>query len=65
MKRVNRLRGFPWLVRGTSRGTVTNSLGVFTIDAEVGETLEFSIVGYATSSVRVGQGNSVSVQLSA
>src|SRR6187402_2356688 len=57
------LEGVSVLVRGTSRGTVTNAQGVFIIDAEEGETLEFSILGYISATVRVGQGNSVAIQL--
>ena len=57
------LQGVSVSVRGTSRGTVTNAEGVFTIDAEEGETLEFSMLGYISTSVRIGQGNSVAIQL--
>ena len=57
------LQGVSVSVRGTSRGTVTNAQGVFTIDAEEGETLEFSILGYISTTVRIGQGNSVAIQL--
>ncbi len=57
------LVGVSVLVKGTSRGTTTNSNGSFTINAEVGETLEFSMVGYKLYSVKIGQENTVAVQL--
>src|SRR3569833_1251784 len=41
-------------IRGTNRGTATNADGVFKIEANKGETLEFSIVGYQTVSLTVG-----------
>jgi len=58
------LQGVSVTVVGTTRGTTTNAAGVFSIDAEVGETLEFSIVGFTSSRSRIGQGNEISVQLS-
>ena len=57
------LVGVSVLVKGTSRGTVTNSIGSFTINAEVGETLDFSMVGYKLYSVKIGQENSIAIQL--
>ena len=57
------LAGVSVIVKGTSRGTVTNSSGEFSINVEAGETLEFSMVGYRINSVRIGQDNSVAVQL--
>ena len=38
------LQGASVTVRGTTRGTTTNAAGVFSIDAEEGQTLEFSMV---------------------
>jgi len=57
------LQGVSVLVKGTSRGTTSNSNGNFTIDAEVGETLEFSMVGYKIFSIKIGQENTITVQL--
>jgi len=57
------LAGVSVLVKGTSRGTTTNSSGSFTINAEVGETLDFSMVGYKLYSLKVGQENTVTIQL--
>ena len=57
------LAGVSVIVKGTSRGTTTNSNGEFSINLEVGETLEFSMVGYTLNSVKIGQDNNVAVQL--
>lgn len=57
------LVGVSVIVKGTSRGTVTNSLGEFSINVEPGETLEFSMVGYRLNAVTVGDNNNVSVLL--
>lgn len=48
------LPGVSVLVRGTNRGTIADENGSFTIDAKPGETLEFSIVGYITQTIKVG-----------
>ena len=57
------LQGVSVVVKGTTRGTTTNAAGNFTIDAEAGETLDFSMVGYKTFSIKVGQENTITVQL--
>ena len=57
------LVGVSVIVKGTSRGTVTNSLGEFSINVEPGETLEFSMVGYRLNAVTVGENNNIAVQL--
>lgn len=57
------LQGVSVTVLGTTRGTTTNSTGAFTIDAEEGETLEFSMVGFGTSTVKVGASNTLSISL--
>lgn len=59
------LPGVSVVVKGTAKGTSTNQDGVFTINAEVGETLLFSMVGYKTFSVVVGQENEIPVTLQA
>ena len=51
------------LVKGTGRGTTTNAEGVFTINAESGETLEFSMVGFNSAEMKIGTDNNISVQL--
>ena len=57
------LQGVSVMVKGTSRGTVTNAEGVFTIDAEEGETLEFSILGYTSKAMKIGQTNNIAIHL--
>jgi TonB-linked SusC/RagA family outer membrane protein len=59
------LQGVSVSVRGTKRGTITNTEGNFSIDAEAGETLDFSMIGYKPFSIKVGQDNTISVQLEA
>ena len=59
------LAGVSVIIRGTSRGTVTNSSGEFSINVEPGEVLEFSMVGYRLNTVRVGDDNNISIQLEA
>jgi TonB-linked SusC/RagA family outer membrane protein len=59
------LAGVSVLVRGTNRGTVTDEKGSFTITADAGETLEFSMVGYKVFAVKVGNESTVSVKLQA
>ncbi|TKK65117.1 TonB-dependent receptor [Ilyomonas limi] len=51
------------IVKGTGKGTTTNASGEFTIDAETGDILEFSIVGYKPVSVTVGNNASIAVQM--
>ena len=57
------LAGVSVLVKGTSRGTTTNANGVFSISADPGETLEFSIIGYKLNSIKVGESNTINMQL--
>ena len=57
------LAGVSVLIKGTAKGTTTNSAGVFTISADPGETLEFSIVGYKLVSVKVGKTANFTIQL--
>ena len=47
------LSGASVVIRGTGRGTSTNTLGEFTINANPGEVLEFSMVGYQPQTVKV------------
>lgn len=39
-------------VKGTSRGTVTNLDGQFTLDVKEGDMLEFSYIGYTTQTLK-------------
>jgi len=59
------LAGVSVVVKGTAKGTSTNLDGVFSINAEVGETLQFSMVGYKSFTVVVGQENEIPVTLQA
>lgn len=47
------LSGASVVVKGTNRGTSTNSSGEFTINASPGETLEFSMVGFQSQSMKL------------
>ena len=49
-------------VEGTSRGTITDMDGDFTIEASMGETLQFSYVGYNTVKEKV-TGSTMSIKL--
>lgn len=52
------------LVKGTSKGTVTDFDGNFTIsDIQVGSTLIFSYIGYITQEVVVANSNNLTIQL--
>ncbi|RFP64656.1 SusC/RagA family TonB-linked outer membrane protein [Hymenobacter lapidiphilus] len=50
------LEGATVSVKGTSRGSTTDASGRFTLEAEVGEILAFSYVGYITQEIRVAAG---------
>ena len=51
------------LVKGTTNGTVTDLDGNFQINAELGNILEISYIGYETFLVKVGAGNNYNVTL--
>lgn len=57
------LPGATVVVKGTNRGTSTDFDGKFSIKASAGETLDFSFVGYKTSSIKVGASNVVNATL--
>ncbi|MFT3934575.1 MAG: TonB-dependent receptor [Chitinophagaceae bacterium] len=57
------LAGVSVVVKGTSKGTTTNAAGVFSINAEVGETLEFSFIGFKISTLKVDNNTNITVQL--
>src|SRR5579875_3436032 len=50
-------------VMGTDRSTATGSLGDFSIVASPSQTLQFSHVGYADYSVRVGNSTTLTISL--
>ncbi len=57
------LPGATVLVKGTTRGTVTDFDGSYSLDAEPGETLVFSFTGFGTQEVLVGTQTTVSISL--
>jgi len=57
------LPGATVVVKGTSRGTSTDFDGKYSIKASVGETLDFSFVGYKAVSVKVAASNVVNATL--
>lgn len=59
------LSGVSIRVKGTSRGTTTNAQGEFTIEANKGETIVVSYIGYQSSETVVGNDTSLSVSLRA
>jgi len=58
------LPGATVLVKGTSRGTVTDVDGSFAIQAASGETLVFSFVGFETKEFLLGASTTVEIRLS-
>lgn len=57
------LAGVSVVVQGTSKGTSTNQEGRFTIEANQGDILEFTIVGYSRQTVVVGTNHSLNVEM--
>jgi TonB-linked SusC/RagA family outer membrane protein len=55
------LAGVSVIVKGTKRGTSTDAEGSFSINANVGDVLEFSFVGYKNKNVTLGNSNTLSV----
>ena len=59
----NPLAGVSVIVKGTRKGTSSGTDGSFSIDANVGDVLEFTIVGYQKKSVNVGKQTVINVTL--
>lgn len=59
----NSLQGVSVTVKGTDNGTTTDVNGLFTIDANRGDILEFSFVGYKPASITVGSDATVAVTM--
>lgn len=59
------LPGVNVLVKETSRGTITDLDGKYSISANVGETLVFSFVGYLSQEYSVGESTVVDITLNA
>ena len=51
-------------IKGTSRGTITDNQGAFSIQASAGTTLEISALNYATKEVVIGDQNYYNIVLS-
>lgn len=62
-ERGNPLAAVSVVVKGTKRGTSTAADGSFSIDANVGDVLEFSMVGYKKRSVTVGANTNISIEM--
>jgi TonB-linked SusC/RagA family outer membrane protein len=59
------LPGVNILIQGTTQGTQTNFDGDYSIDAEVGETLVFSYIGFKEQNIEVGASNTIDVNMAA
>lgn len=57
------LPGATVLVKGTTRGTTTNYNGEFSIQAEKGDQLIFSYIGYENSYATVGKNDKINIKL--
>jgi TonB-linked SusC/RagA family outer membrane protein len=57
------VQGASILVKGTSRGTSTNARGEFSIEANRGDVLVISSVGYISQEMAIGDNKSLSVSL--
>ncbi|MCU7693681.1 TonB-dependent receptor [Haoranjiania flava] len=57
------LPGVSVQVVGTSRGTITDNNGNFSIPAKSGNTLSFTMIGYATQTVTLTNSKSLAIQL--
>src|SRR6476620_1752129 len=59
----NPLAGVNILIKGTTRGTATDDNGRFSINAERGQILEISSVGFISTELTVGSQNVYSIRL--
>ncbi len=59
------LAGVSVVVKGTAKGTATNQAGEFSINAESGDVLVFSMVGYKQFTATVGQESDLAVTMQA
>lgn len=59
----NPLPGVSVSIVGTNRGAIADENGNFSIDANPGETLEFSIVGYKTQQLKMGSETSLDIKM--
>src|SRR6185369_6765390 len=47
------LSGVSVVIKGTTRGTTTNANGEFSLSANPGDVIEFSMIGFQTTTVKV------------
>lgn len=57
------LPGVSILIKGTSKGTTSDEHGMFSINAEPGEILEISMVGYKVYAVKIGKETNITIKL--
>ncbi len=57
------LGGVSITLKGTKEGVSTNASGEFTISANTGDILEFSMVGYKTQSVKIGETTTLNITM--
>jgi iron complex outermembrane receptor protein len=57
------LPGVSIVVKGTKRGTTTDTNGDFKINADKGETLVFSFIGFKNSEIIIAESNTLNVSL--
>ncbi len=57
------LAGVSVVLKGTRKGVSTDANGEFRIDANPGDVLEFSIIGYKTNTVTVGNNDQLAITL--
>ena len=57
------LPGVSVKIKGTSNGTQTSADGTYTINAQAGDVLVFTYVGYLTKEVTVGSGDTANISL--
>ncbi|OZI09107.1 SusC/RagA family TonB-linked outer membrane protein [Siphonobacter sp. BAB-5385] len=57
------LAGVTVQIKGTTRGTVTNAEGTYTVTAQSGETLRFSFIGYKAEELAVPENGVLNVNL--
>ena len=59
----NDLPGVNVVVKGTAKGTITDGEGNYSIDANEGDVLSFSFIGYENQEVVVARDNTINIQL--
>ncbi|MBL7764104.1 MAG: carboxypeptidase-like regulatory domain-containing protein, partial [Chitinophagaceae bacterium] len=57
------LPGVSVKVKGTTRGSVTNSAGEFSLQASPNEVIEITVIGYKKQSITVGSATALDIKL--